>query len=228
MLRIGTVFSGIGAFEYMLKSKNIKHEILFACDCGDRKINITQKELAELSKMPYPQKTIEAEKLYSRCKKENRIKETYLKNYDFSKGQWYSDIRFLDGSLYRNKIDVFVGGSPCQSFSLMGKRRGLEDTRGTLFFEYARLVNEIKPTDETTTQAARIGMMAFNPIAGLNLPLLHNVKKAINPPIPRTEKIMPIIKLTFVVFLAVPPSDCPPPRATLDKSKAINGRTPMF
>jgi len=32
MLRIGTVFSGIGAFEQALKSMNIKHQILFACD----------------------------------------------------------------------------------------------------------------------------------------------------------------------------------------------------
>ena len=42
-------------------------------------------------------------------------------------------------------MDLFVGGSPCQSFSLVGKQRGLEDTRGTLFYEYARLVDEIKP-----------------------------------------------------------------------------------
>lgn len=145
MLKIGTVFSGIGAFEYMLKSKKIKHEILFACDCGDRKVDITNEELSRLSKLPYPQRTIEAEKLYSKCKKENRIKDTYLKNYNFDKGKWYSDIRFLDGNIYKNKIDIFVGGSPCQSFSLMGKRKGLEDTRGTLFYEYARLVNEIKP-----------------------------------------------------------------------------------
>lgn len=40
---------------------------------------------------------------------------------------------------------MFVGGSPCQSFSLVGKQRGLEDTRGTLFYEYARLVKEIHP-----------------------------------------------------------------------------------
>ena len=42
-------------------------------------------------------------------------------------------------------IDLLVGGSPCQSFSLVGKQRGLGDTRGTLFYEYARLVDEIKP-----------------------------------------------------------------------------------
>ena len=42
-------------------------------------------------------------------------------------------------------MDLFVGGSPCQSFSLVGKQRGLGDTRGTLFYEYARLVSELKP-----------------------------------------------------------------------------------
>ena len=40
---------------------------------------------------------------------------------------------------------MFVGGSPCQSFSIMGKRKGLDEARGTLFYEYARLVSEIKP-----------------------------------------------------------------------------------
>ena len=45
MIKIGTVFSGIGAFEYSLKSLGIKHEILFACDCGDRKVEISDKEI---------------------------------------------------------------------------------------------------------------------------------------------------------------------------------------
>ena len=51
----------------------------------------------------------------------------------------------MDGNEYKDKVDLFVGGSPCQSFSLVGKQRGLEDTRGTLFYEYARLVKEIRP-----------------------------------------------------------------------------------
>ena len=42
-------------------------------------------------------------------------------------------------------FDMVFHGSPCQSFSLVGKQRGLEDTRGTLFYEYARLIDEIKP-----------------------------------------------------------------------------------
>lgn len=42
-------------------------------------------------------------------------------------------------------IDLFTGGFPCQAFSIAGARRGFEDTRGTLFFDIARLAREIKP-----------------------------------------------------------------------------------
>lgn len=41
--------------------------------------------------------------------------------------------------------DVVEGGFPCQSFSYAGKKMGFEDVRGTLFFEFARAVKEIKP-----------------------------------------------------------------------------------
>jgi len=42
-------------------------------------------------------------------------------------------------------IDIVVGGSPCQSFSLAGKRLGLEDARGNLMFEYCRIVETVRP-----------------------------------------------------------------------------------
>jgi DNA (cytosine-5)-methyltransferase 1 len=42
-------------------------------------------------------------------------------------------------------FDLLVGGFPCQSFSIAGKRKGLEDTRGTLFFEIARVLRDKKP-----------------------------------------------------------------------------------
>ena len=51
----------------------------------------------------------------------------------------------FDGNQYKNQVDLLVGGSPCQSFSTMGYQKGLEDSRGTLFYEFARLVKEIEP-----------------------------------------------------------------------------------
>lgn len=42
-------------------------------------------------------------------------------------------------------VDVLCGGFPCQAFSIAGKRRGFEDTRGTLFFEIARFAKLLKP-----------------------------------------------------------------------------------
>ncbi|WP_298776292.1 DNA (cytosine-5-)-methyltransferase [uncultured Shewanella sp.] len=53
-----------------------------------------------------------------------------------------SDICFKE---YENQIDILTGGFPCQAFSYAGKKLGFEDTRGTLFFEFARAVKEIKP-----------------------------------------------------------------------------------
>jgi len=43
------------------------------------------------------------------------------------------------------EADIVQGGFPCQSFSYAGKKMGFEDARGTLFFEFARCVKEVKP-----------------------------------------------------------------------------------
>lgn len=42
-------------------------------------------------------------------------------------------------------FDLLVGGFPCQAFSIAGKRRGFDDTRGTLFFEIARILRDKRP-----------------------------------------------------------------------------------
>ncbi|WP_299521487.1 DNA (cytosine-5-)-methyltransferase [Winogradskyella sp.] len=55
------------------------------------------------------------------------------------------DIKSFNFEKYRNKVDVVTGGFPCQAFSYAGKKLGLEDARGTLFYEFARVINEVKP-----------------------------------------------------------------------------------
>lgn len=42
-------------------------------------------------------------------------------------------------------MDIVVGGAPCQAFSIVGEQRGFEDTRGTLFREFARIIKECQP-----------------------------------------------------------------------------------
>ena len=55
------------------------------------------------------------------------------------------DIAGVDFTGYKGKIDILSGGFPCQAFSYAGKKLGFEDTRGTLFFEFARAVKETNP-----------------------------------------------------------------------------------
>ena len=55
------------------------------------------------------------------------------------------DIHQVDFTPLRGHVDFLSGGFPCQAFSYAGKKGGLNDTRGTLFFELARAVKEIQP-----------------------------------------------------------------------------------
>lgn len=223
ILKIGTLFSGIGAFEHALNQLKIKHRILFACDCGERELPLKYGDLAVLTngmndkailayctdyinrigvkvefretetrllnslihelgkhnpdspvvlkymktgrKSPVEHKLILTQdqiisltpnmsmkereayvsNLYDNMGEHNYVKDAYFTNYDIKEEQWHEDIRFLDANEFNNEIDIMVGGSPCQSFSNYGKKLGLEDIRGTLFYDYARIIKESQP-----------------------------------------------------------------------------------
>ncbi len=108
-IKLGTMFSGIGAIEYAFKRLNLKTELLFASDI------------------------------------DSFVKKSYFANYNIREEDWYDDVKNINGEKYKGKIDLLVGGSPCQSFSMVGKRKGFSDTRGTLFYEFARVVKECQP-----------------------------------------------------------------------------------
>ncbi len=222
-IKVGTLFSGIGAFEHALNQLGQKHEILFACDCGERelpltfsdlkvltagmndkqllsfsedyinhvgvkrdyrdveidilykllheleehnmdapvvmefhkegrkspvkhRLTITQNQIVQLTPdMTMKEREQYVNKRYDAMKEHNHVKDAYMANYPIKESQWHEDIRFLDAREYEGKLDVLVGGSPCQSFSNYGKKLGLEDVRGTLFYDYARVISEAKP-----------------------------------------------------------------------------------
>ena len=229
MLKLATVFSGIGAVEHALKRMSIPYEIVFACDNGDVDV-LSQKIDASISGViagleraseeldslilderfsdqreaiverldglqndfdrfinegtpdlenkrvlkrirdfsdrvgmifelittlkihndlhdikDYAEKKAYIDKIYLPRISQNKVRTSYFANYEIDDSRFHWNVSFLDGHQYRDQVDLFVGGSPCQSFSLVGKQRGLEDTRGTLFYEYARLVKEIQP-----------------------------------------------------------------------------------
>lgn len=76
---------------------------------------------------------------------DDKCKKSYLVNYDLDEKHWHSDIHDFNATSYLNQVDLLVGGAPCQAFSMVGKRLGFEDTRGTLFYEFARVIKECQP-----------------------------------------------------------------------------------
>lgn len=146
-LKLATVFSGIGAIEHSLERLNIPYDIVFAADNGEIELSQTEEEIKkELIGINNPiEKKEFVDNLYQSNRKTNFVQQTYFANYEINEKNYYQDVRFIDGTVYKGEVDLFVGGSPCQSFSMVGKRGGFEDTRGTLFYEFARLVDEIQP-----------------------------------------------------------------------------------
>jgi DNA (cytosine-5)-methyltransferase 1 len=108
-IRLGSLFSGIGAIEHALQRLGVRTEIAFAGDIDPH------------------------------------VKASYFANYDIATENWHDDVTAFSAKKHKHSVDLLVGGSPCQSFSMVGDRRGLEDTRGTLFFDYARVIDECRP-----------------------------------------------------------------------------------
>lgn len=146
MLKLGTVFSGIGAVEHALERLGIQYEIEFACDNGERKLKTSYEDIEKATRgMTNSERDKYVADLYDKETGINYVEQSYKANYKIDDSKFYQDVKLIDGREYKNKVDLFVGGSPCQSFSVMGKHGGLEEARGTLFYEYARLVEEIQP-----------------------------------------------------------------------------------
>ena len=78
------------------------------------------------------------------CEIDKYAKKAYETLYDTEGEVFYDDARKIDPNELPD-LDLICGGFPCQSFSIAGKRKEFSDTRGTLFFEIARIAAIKKP-----------------------------------------------------------------------------------
>ena len=78
------------------------------------------------------------------CEIDTYVQKLYRNYYNTEKELFFDDIRTIKTSSLPD-FDIFCGGFPCQSFSIAGKRQGFDDTRGTMFFEVARILRDKRP-----------------------------------------------------------------------------------
>ncbi|MBF0021072.1 DNA cytosine methyltransferase, partial [Enterococcus faecalis] len=81
------------------------------------------------------------------CEIDKFARTSYKAIHDTTGEVEMHDITTISDEFIRRigSVDVICGGFPCQAFSIAGKRKGFEDTRGTLFFEIARFASILRP-----------------------------------------------------------------------------------
>lgn len=132
--------------------KQLKNQtdIEYLEDLGRKENQIAEEIRIQIQSMKNKvDKKLYVDNLYKiRSRQTNFVKTAYLANYGhlLNLDDFHLDIRFLDATDYADAgIDLLVGGSPCQAFSAVGAQYGLSDTRGTLFYEFARIIKETQP-----------------------------------------------------------------------------------
>jgi len=88
------------------------------------------------------------EKAGIKCAALNEIDKWACQTLRTNRPKWNvleGDVKAFDFTKYKNQVEIVTGGFPCQAFSYAGKKLGLKDARGTLFYEFARVVHEVNP-----------------------------------------------------------------------------------
>ena len=127
------VFSGIGGFKIALE--NVGFEGIGFCDNDKYAVQLYLAYHSKDNEVYYHERSNEQPK---------NISDTHCGANGKILRRFYDDVRTIDTKELPD-FDILCAGFPCQSFSIAGKRRGFDDTRGTLFFEVARILSDKKP-----------------------------------------------------------------------------------
>lgn len=79
------------------------------------------------------------------CEIDKFARQSYLANHEAPLA-FYEDVCDLDTKAYAGQIDILIGGSPCQDFSIAGQRVGEDGERGNLIWQFYRVVSEACPS----------------------------------------------------------------------------------
>ena len=133
-MRIFSTFSGIGGFEIGIQSA-------FESNRAAQQAGADSRHSANDTSDPLQERGQSAT-----CVGYSEIDKYAIKVYEkqFPGVKNYGDITKINAKELPD-FDCLVGGFPCQAFSIAGKRRGFDDTRGTLFFDLARILREKQP-----------------------------------------------------------------------------------
>ena len=89
-------------------------------------------------------KVFDSVKMIFACEIDKFARKSYLANHEAPLA-FYEDVCDLDAKAYAGQIDILIGGSPCQDFSIAGQRAGEDGERGNLIWQFYRVVSEARP-----------------------------------------------------------------------------------
>jgi DNA (cytosine-5-)-methyltransferase len=79
------------------------------------------------------------------CEIDKYARQSYLANHEIDEARFFADVKEFDARPYAGQIDILIGGSPCQDFSIAGQRAGEDGERGNLIWQFYRVVSEARP-----------------------------------------------------------------------------------
>jgi len=133
-IRYFSLFSGIGGFELGIRQAYTDHRTY-------RASMATQSSFSPIR--PRTNALMQAGAICVGYSEINRYAERIYKRH-FPSHQNYGNITTINAQALPD-FDLLCGGFPCQTFSIAGRRQGFNDTRGTLFFDIARIIKEKQP-----------------------------------------------------------------------------------